>query len=208
MTTGNTSCETLQTTVLGCFPQVTEYCLLNTKATFFLFLEMRWLYDFYYSKDFNEKQLKAFEIIKQLFTLEELIDNCISSKDCDFISELLTPYVEANEVDNEVEVEILKCIESIFLQVQSDISLALEGNIDTIKIKGFNLIGFFGTSAIVSLHDLQTNYYPSFKELYGNALNVDRTKKPVNPLSNHHVLQAFIPIISKSCTTTTVLFDH
>ncbi len=169
---------------------------------------MRWLYDFYNSEDLNKTQTKAFKIIKELFTLEELIDTCVSSKDCDFISELLTPYVEANEVDNEVEVEILKCIESIFLQVQSDISLALEGNIDTNKIKGFNLIGFFGTSAIISLHDLQTNYYPTFKELYGNALDVDRTKKPSNPLSDHNVLQAFIPIISKSCTKTTLLFDH
>ena len=87
MTTGNTSFETLQTIVLDCFPQVTEYCLLNTKANSFLFIDMRWLCDFYNSEDLNKTQTKAFKIIKELFTLEELIDTCVSSKDCDFISE-------------------------------------------------------------------------------------------------------------------------
>ncbi len=169
---------------------------------------MRWLYDFYYSKDFNEKQLKAFEVIKQLFSLEGLIDNCISSKDCEFIASILQPFIENNEVSKDVEVEIFKCIESIFLQIHNDIGLAIELIVDTNCVKGFSLIGFFGTAAIISLHNSQIDYYPSFKELYGSTLDVDRTKKPVNPLSNHHVLQAFIPIISKSCTTTTVLFDH
>lgn len=170
---------------------------------------MRWLYDFYNCCDYSGLKLEAFKKIREIFTLEEIIDCCISEKDCDIFHSTMQPFVNNNEITSELEVEILKILENIFLQVQEHIGESLSILVDDDShIKGFNLIGFFDTSAIIALHDLETNYYPTFKELYGNALDVDRAEKQPNKVFDHAVLQAFIPILSKTCTKGVTLFNH
>ena len=85
------------------------------------------------------------------------------------------------------------------------------------EYKGYNLVGFFRTSAIIAITEQPVIGYPSFKELYGDlrptpgqaiGLPKDGIKELRDKVFDNTILQAFIPIVSRECSKVTTLFNH
>ena len=217
MTTGNSTCENTTISRYKTLSQVSEYCLLNTEEKTFLLLDMEWVSDFYEEKDLSEITQLAADIIKQTLSLEELIDVCISEKDTDFVYQLVQPIADCNAIDREVEIEFCRLLEAIYINIQEQIAQALDITGNKKEYKGYNLVGFFRTSAIIAITEQPVIGYPSFKELYGDLrptpgqaidLPKDRTKELRDKVFDNTILQTFIPIVSRKCSKVTTLFNH
>jgi len=192
MTTGYSSSENSNTREKD-LPQVSEYCLLCLKETRFLLLDVNWLYELY-SVGKNEDG-SALQYMTSLLTFEDFIDHSLSNQDTTFVFELIEPALENNTISDKLYTEICCLAESLYLEIHEKICECLIGSnftpSDEAGHEHLRLVGFFSTTAVISIGDLPTPVYPTFEEAYGR-FGITKWRDSVSHIP---VLETFVPFI-------------
>lgn len=192
MTTGNSNSE-LSNTQENTLPQVSEYCLLFLKETRFLLLDVSWLFDLY--KIAGDEPDTALQYLVSLMKFEDFLDQTLANQDTTFIHELVQPAMDDNTLSDELYVEVCCLAEKLYLEVHSKICEALIGsNLISDNHAGedhLRLVGFFATTAIISIGDQPAQTYPTFEEAYGR-FGITKWRDSVSRIP---VLETFVPFI-------------
>jgi hypothetical protein len=192
MTTGNSSSENsnIQESTL---PQVSEYCLLFLKETRFLLLDVSWLFELYSVG--NNENGSALQYLTSLLKFEDFLDQSLINHDTTFVYELIEPALEENTLSDELYTQVCCLAEKLYLDIHTKICESLIGSNfipeDEAGHDHLRLVGFFSTTAIISIGDLPAPVYPTFEEAYGR-FGITKWRDSVSHIP---VLETFVPFI-------------
>lgn len=191
MTVGNSVSELLNTQD-STLPQVSEFCLFVSKETRFLLLDVSWLYDLYTTK---QEEVTAIGILSSLMKFEDFLNNILSSEDTSFVYEIIQPSLDDNSMSEKMNMKICCLAEQLYLDLHEQICQSLiDSNLIPDSATGHDhlqLLGFFATSAIVSIGDRPPETYPTFEEAYGHF----GIKKWRDSLSSVPILKTVVPCL-------------
>lgn len=199
MTAGNSNFEGSNTHWTD-LPQVTEYCLLRLKEKKFIFINLDWLHNWYHCEGDDPEENKVFAMLRSYWTLPDFIHQCLENETTDFIYEKTSADMEVNALSAKQEEHLRNFATGLYEAIHKRLiqSLDFDDRLipNTENNNAYNLVGFFGTSAIIGLGE-NVDYvrYPSFKDAYGDL----RVKEWRDKICGNDVFQTIIPIIDGEC---------
>lgn len=180
-------------------PQVNAYCTLHLKEKKFLLTDLNWLYDWYQADDVPESK-NVHSLMRKHFRLDDFIHKCLENHDTEFIHEHLAPELATNTLTVAQEELITELAMALFTNLHANLEESLNFDESLIPTpdnrNSYNLVGFFGTTAIIALgENVDYSRYPTFEEAYGDF----NTAKWRDKICDNPVFQTVVPVIHRDC---------
>jgi hypothetical protein len=165
------------------------------KESEFLLYDFDWLYHWFHHEDDETAKIKVHYLVRRFFDLESLICLCLENYDTAFISDILTPYAQEDTLAQDEEIAVMTALDQLYIDIHERVANAI--NAFEKEYQYYNLVGFFGTSAIIALSNSEDTgmKYPTFKESYGDL----RNKEIRATLESNAIVQTTGIIISGEC---------
>lgn len=132
-------------------------------------MEVQWLFDLFTNKGYNSESINY---ISNLMSFENFVHEVLSCQDTSFIHDVIQPSINDNSISDKLHTEVCGVAESLFLKLHAQICESLINSDilyeDQPGHDHMSLVGFFYTSAIISIGDKPAATYPTFEEAYGH----------------------------------------
>lgn len=200
MTTGNSSLEILNTQK-STPEQVSEFCLLHSRGKHFILADMEWLFELFQNPSDENDEQSPLNYLKTYIKFEDFLNLCLTEKDTDFVYDIIQPSLDDNTMASEFELKMTALAENLYYRLHEQLNETMANTVVGDNIDGdeeFRLLGFFLTTAVISIEPENTVKYPTFEEAYGN-FGIDKWK---DTSSRVPVFQTTIPFIQREYCST------